>query len=127
DGKRFGQWFGVDLDLDGSFTPGARVHGRILDERYAHIPFEITIERVEPQRLLAWRWHPTAALEPSVDQSPAPSTLVVFELQEQAGGTLLTVDESGFDALPASSRAQAYRGNDDGWTQQVENIRRYVA
>ena len=123
DAKRFGQWFGVEID--GAFAPGARVRGRMLDPNWAHVPFEITIERMEPEQLLSWRWHP-AADDPAVDYSLEPTTLVVIEVQEQANGTLLSVVESGFDALPAERRAEVYRRNDGGWDEQLQNIGRYV-
>jgi uncharacterized protein YndB with AHSA1/START domain len=124
DPQRFGAWFGVAID-DGTFTPGTRVRGRILDPQWAHVPFDVTIERVEPERLLAWRWHPNPS-EPGADYSHEPTTTTVFELHQQADGTLLTVVESGFDALPAARRAEAYRGNEDGWAEQMHNIARYV-
>ena len=54
-------------------------------------------------------------------------TLVVFELRDVPEGTLLTVVESGFDQIPLARRAEAWRMNDDGWTQQMQNIERYVA
>ena len=38
-----------------------------------------------------------------------PTTLVVFELQPQGSGTLLTIDESGFDAIPAERRVELHR------------------
>jgi uncharacterized protein YndB with AHSA1/START domain len=124
DAKRFGEWFGVEID--GAFSPGARVRGRMLDPSWAHVPFEITIERMEPEQLLSWRWHP-AADDPRVDYSDEPTTLVVFEVQEQANGTLLSVVESGFDALPAERRAEVYRRNDAGWDEQLQAIGRYVS
>jgi len=37
--------------------------------------------------------------DPSVDYSTEQTTLVVFELKEVEGGTLLSVVESGFDSL----------------------------
>ena len=119
----FGSWFGVEMT--GPFTPGARVTGRITHEGYEHLPFEITIDRVEPERLFSWRWHPNA-VEPGVDYTDEPTTLVVFELEDADGGTMLTVVESGFDGIPLSRRAAAYRGNDDGWAQQVVAIERHV-
>jgi uncharacterized protein YndB with AHSA1/START domain len=120
----FGEWFGVKLD--GPFVPGARLRGQIMHPGYEHVPFEITVERVEPERLLSWRWHPHA-IDPKVDYSVEPTTLVVFELEEVAGGTRLTVVESGFDGIPLARRLDAYRGNEGGWTKQMEAIERYVA
>ena len=64
-------------------------------------------------------WHaPQAAAE--------PSTLVLFELEEVPGGTLLTVTESGFDGIPAERRAEAYRGNEQGWEAQMRAIAGHV-
>ncbi|MBK9619362.1 MAG: hypothetical protein IPO31_09260 [Candidatus Obscuribacter sp.] len=37
-----------------------------------------------------------------------------FRLKAIDGGTLLSVSESGFDALPASRRDEAFRMNDGG-------------
>ena len=45
---------------------------------------------------------------------------------EVADGTRLTVVESGFDAIPLARRLEAYRGNEQGWTAQMEAIERYV-
>ena len=124
DAQAFGQWFGVELA--GPFAPGARLTGRITHEGYEHLPFEITIERMEPKRLLSWRWHPNA-VDPGVDYSAEPTTLVVFELIDVADGTQLNVVESGFDGVPLSRRATAYRGNDEGWAQQMVAIERYLS
>jgi hypothetical protein len=34
--------------------------------------------------------------------------------------------ESGFDAIPASRRAEAWRMNDKGWAGQLKNVDRHV-
>jgi uncharacterized protein YndB with AHSA1/START domain len=124
DAESFGQWFGVKMN--GSFTPGARMQGKILHKGYEHVPFEITIERMEPERAFSWRWHPNA-IDPNTDYSAEPTTLVVFELEENGEGTLLTVVESGFDGIPLTRRAEAYRGNEGGWAAQMQSIERYVS
>ena len=124
DAKEFGAWFGVDLW--GPFAPGARVRGKVTHKGYEHLTFEIDVERMEPERLLSWRWHP-AAVEAGVDYSKEPATLVVFELAEKDGGTLLTVVESGFDRIPAARRAQAYRMNEEGWGLQMKFIEQHLA
>ncbi|HEY3062182.1 MAG TPA: SRPBCC family protein [Chloroflexota bacterium] len=123
DAQRFGEWFGVRLD--GAFTPGALVRGQLLEPGYEHLPFEVTVERVEPERHLSFRWHPHA-IQTDQDYSKEPTTLIVFELQAKGDATLLTVDESGFDALPLARRLEAYRGNEGGWTEQMQRIARYV-
>jgi uncharacterized protein YndB with AHSA1/START domain len=123
DHEEFGRWFGVALN--DRFTAGADVHGRITQKGYEHLAFKISIERVEPERLIAWRWHPYA-IDPKVDYEAEPTTLVVFELAEVAGGTRLTIVESGFDRIPLARRAEAFRANSGGWDAQAENIERYV-
>jgi uncharacterized protein YndB with AHSA1/START domain len=120
----FGAWFGARLE--GAFAPGARVKGEITSRGYEHVSLELAIERVEPEKLLSFRWHPYA-IEPGVDYSSEPPTLVEFLLEEVAGGTRLTVVESGFDRIPPARRAEAFRMNEDGWLQQLENIARHVA
>ncbi len=122
--QEFGAWFGVNLE--GAFAPGARVTGRITTPGYEHVTMEITIERVDPERLFSYRWHPYA-IEPGVDYSGEPTTLVEFRLEDAAGGTWLTVTESGFDRIPVSRRAEAFRMNDRGWDEQMKRIERYVA
>jgi uncharacterized protein YndB with AHSA1/START domain len=124
DAEQFGTWFGAKLD--GTFTEGATIHGRIANPKYAHIKMELQIERIEPQRLFSYRWHPYA-VDANVDYSEEPTTLVEFRLEETAGGTQLTVVESGFDRLPAARRAEAFRMNDGGWAAQITNIERHVA
>lgn len=123
--EEFGNWFGVELKGK-SFVAGQRVHGQITYPGYEHLVFDVLIERVEPERILSWRWHP-AAIDRSVDYEKEPTTLVVFELKEVEGGTLLTVVESGFDTIPPSRRLEAFRMNSQGWDEQMKNIEKHVA
>lgn len=122
--EEFNSWFGVNLD--GAFAPGAQVSGRITIPGYEHVNMEITIERVEPERLFSYRWHPYA-IEAGVDYSGEPTTLVEFLLDEAPGGTKLTVTESGFDRIPEARRAEAFRMNEKGWEGQLKNIERHVS
>ena len=123
--EEFGGWFGVALKGK-TFATGKRVQGQITYPGYEHVVFDMVIERMEPERLISWRWHP-AAVEPSIDYSKEPTTLVEFELKEVEGGTLLSLVESGFDNIPASRRLEAFRMNSGGWDQQMKNIEKHVA
>jgi uncharacterized protein YndB with AHSA1/START domain len=123
--EEFGDWFGVALKGK-TFAAGERVQGQITHPGYEHVVWDVLIERLEPERLLSWRWHP-AAVDPSVDYSKEPTTLVVFELKEVEGGTLLSVIESGFDSVPPSRRLDAFRMNSAGWDGQMQRIANYVA
>jgi len=124
DSEQFGAWFGVKLN--GGFAPGAHVLGQVLHPGYEHVRFELAIERMEPERVLSWRWHPHA-IDPKADYSGEPTTLVVFELADAPEGTLLTVVESGFDGIPLARRLEAYRSNDGGWAIQMKAIEKYVS
>lgn len=133
--KRFGTWFGVELD--GEFAAGTRLIGRIaptrvdpevarLQQPYSGFPFEFHIERIEPMRLFSFHWHPYA-VDRRVDYSAEPMTLVEFRLEEVAQGTLLTITESGFDRIPLERRAKAFTSNEAGWTHQLKLIDKYLA
>lgn len=119
----FNDWFGVKMESP--FVEGATVRGRITHPGYTHVTMEITIERIEPERYLAYRWHPHA-VDPAVDYSHEPTTLVEFTLEESGADTVLTIVESGFDRIPLARRAEAFRMNDGGWSEQARRIGAYV-
>jgi uncharacterized protein YndB with AHSA1/START domain len=132
---QFGAWFGVAFD--GPFVAGARLTGKLvpttvdsdiakLQEPHAGKSFEFSVVQIEPMRRFSFRWHPFA-IEPNVDYSQEPTTLIVFELHEAAGGTLLTISESGFDQIPLPRRASAFKSNEGGWTLQTTLIANYLA
>jgi uncharacterized protein YndB with AHSA1/START domain len=123
--EEFGSWFGVDFKGK-AFVAGKLVRGQITYPGFEHVVMEVLVERVMPERLLSWRWHP-AAIDPAVDYSQEPTTLVVFELGEADGGTLLTVVESGFDKIPPARRATVFRMNTSGWDEQMKSIEKHVA
>jgi uncharacterized protein YndB with AHSA1/START domain len=135
DATEFGRWFGVKFD--GPFVAHTLVTGRMrttefdanvakAQEPYAGMKFEFSVERIEAPRLISFRWHPFA-IDPSVDYSHEPTTLIVFELTAQADGTLLTITESGFDQIPLERRAKAFTKNSEGWNMQVQLIANYLA
>jgi len=124
DAAEFGTWFRVKLN--GSFAVGKRVTGHVTYPGYEHITFEVNVERMEAEKLFSFRWHP-AAVDPKVDYSKEPTTLVEFRLTDAPGGTALSVVESGFDALPPSRRDEAFRMNSGGWEIQMQNIEQHVA
>jgi uncharacterized protein YndB with AHSA1/START domain len=134
DSKEFGTWFG--MKFDGPFKPGATMRGVIVPTQvnadvakhqkpYEGLPFEITIEKMEPERLFSFRWHPNA-VERGVDYSGEPTTLIEFVLEEVADGVLLTVTESGFDQIPLARRAKAFTANEQGWGMVVKLLEEYL-
>lgn len=123
DHREFGEWFRVALE--GPFVPGEKARGRIQYPGFEHLVMEVTVERMDTERLFSFRWHPYA-VDPAVDYSKEAPTLVEFVLENIDSGTRLTVTESGFDAIPALRREEAFRMNSGGWTQQVRNIESHV-
>lgn len=123
--EEFGSWFGAKLN-GVQFTPGQRARGQITHAGFEHVWFDIEVDRVEPQRLLSWYWHPHA-IEAGVDYSGEEPTLVTLTLADApAGATLLTVVESGFDKVPPERRVTAFTMNSRGWEFQLQNIARHV-
>jgi uncharacterized protein YndB with AHSA1/START domain len=122
--EEFGRWFGADLQGQ-AFVPGRRTTGPITIEGFRHIKFDVLVERMEAERLMAWRWHPYP-VDPKVDYEQEEPTLVTFTLQDAPGGTLLTVTETGFDKVPPRRRFEAFRMNDGGWAAQLRNVQRHA-
>ena len=115
------------MNLQGQcFVVGETARGHITYPGYEHLLCEMQIERIEPERLFAYRWHPYA-VDPSVDYSQEPATLVEFALEQHADGILLHLVESGFDQIPLARRAEAWRMNSGGWDEQMRNIERPLA
>lgn len=135
DSRQFGRWFGVDFA--GPFVAGQPLQGRIRptevdpevaksQEPFKGVAFEIQIEAITPMQRFAFRWHPFA-VDKSVDLRAEPMTLVEFLLEEAAGGTRLTIHESGFAQLPEARRAVAFGRNEGGWSAQVKLVEKFLA
>ena len=123
DTREFGTWFRAELV--GTFAVGETVRGHSTYPGCEHLALELRVERMDDERFFSFRWHPDEAAM-KADVSPEITTLVEFTLEDVTGGTMLTVVESGFDRLPPERRAAAFRDNEKGWTEQMENIRRHV-
>lgn len=123
DYKEFGEWFKVKLE--GPFVVGQESRGKITHPGYEHVTWRAKVVAIEPERLFSFTWHPYG-VDQKIDYSKEEPTLVEFQLQPTATGTLLTLTESGFDKVPAYRRDEAFRMNEGGWTAQMQNIAKYV-
>jgi uncharacterized protein YndB with AHSA1/START domain len=124
DHAEFGQWF--HAVMEGPFVPGKVARGRITYPGFEHVKWEATVQKMEPEKLFSFTWHPYA-LDSSVDYSNEPPTLVEFRLEETKGGTLLILTETGFDKIPPGRRPEAFRMNNRGWSEQMKNIKSHVS
>ena len=123
DYNEFGEWFRVKLD--GPFVVGQATHGRMTYPGYEHLRWEATVRAMETERLFSFTWHPNA-VDPDIDYSKEPPTLVEFKLEPTSSGTRLVLSESGFSALPDDRGADALRENAKGWDVQAQNIAGHV-
>jgi uncharacterized protein YndB with AHSA1/START domain len=134
DAEEFGRWFGVRFE--GPFVAGSSVTAAIApttvdhevakrQEAHAGVKSTWQIVAVEPRRRFAYRWHPFA-VDPGIDYDREPTTLVEFTLSETPDGVLLTITESGFDAIPAARRSASFEANAEGWAIQTDLVRRYL-
>jgi uncharacterized protein YndB with AHSA1/START domain len=123
DYRQFGEWFRVKLDSP--FVAGQVSRGHMTYPGCEHLKWEAVVQAIAPEHLFSYTWHPYA-VDPNVDYSKEPPTLVEFRLEETAKGTLLLLTESGFDKIPIARREEALRKNDGGWTAQMKNIEEHL-
>jgi len=123
DYREFGDWFRVKLERP--FVAGQESRGNITYPGYEHVVWTAVVQKMEPERLFSFTWHPYA-VDPNVNYSKETPTLVEFRLEKAGSGTLLVLTESGFDNIPVERRSEAFRRNDGGWTEQMKNIEAHV-
>ena len=122
DHREFGTWFRVKLD--GPFAVGKTTTGEMTYPGHEGVPWTSVTEVIEPPKRLVFRW---PDCPPGEDVDPDTVWLTVeFTLQPQDGGTLVTVTETGFAALPEDRRVSMLRDNLEGWAIQTVNLKRHV-
>ncbi|MBA2727585.1 MAG: SRPBCC family protein [Parachlamydiaceae bacterium] len=119
----FGEWFQVKIE--GPFNPGKVSRGVLTYPGYEDYKWEIVVQRMEPEKFFSFTWHPYA-IDKTRDYSKEAQTLIEFQLKEIPPGTLLQLKESGFDQVPSDRRSEAFQMNQEGWSVQLENIKRFV-
>ena len=91
---------------------------------YKGMGFSVNIVEMNPEHTFSWRWHPGSKGQDE-DVSSEPMTLVTFTLEEAAGGTRVTVTETGFDQLFAARRERVFGQNENGWKIQIAALEEY--
>ena len=111
-----GTWFGNRAVVD------LRVGGEARLEWDSGDTATLTFARLEPPAVVAWTWGISG-----LDDADPRRTHVEFVLQEQDGGTRLTVVESGFAQLAdPEQRRVAVDGNTEGWRSELAELVTYL-
>jgi uncharacterized protein YndB with AHSA1/START domain len=77
------------------------------------------IEVVEPMQEFTLRWQLDEA-------NPNTTLLNTFRLEEENGGTRVTVTQAGYESLPEGLRQQQIEQDEDAYTAIVEGLKAYV-
>jgi uncharacterized protein YndB with AHSA1/START domain len=123
DASELAEWMQVQLDRQ--FAVGHEVWMTSTNAAYAGHRFRVHIVEMTPPRRLVWKWHP-GEVDPNVDYSKEPQTIVTFTLEASGRGTKLSVAETGFDEISLARRAKVYGDNVQGWVEVVALLQRHV-
>ena len=113
------KWFGQRAEFT-ELAVGAT--GFIAFDGYGD--FAARIEELDPPRSIAYRWGAVISDENRNDDLFEKSTVFRFTLEEVAGGTSLTVVESGFETL--NDPARSMDDNRGGWNSELDELVAYV-
>jgi uncharacterized protein YndB with AHSA1/START domain len=103
------QWFAVGCPWE---IPALAVGARV---KFYNTPGEVLlaeIEALEPPRLWVLRWLPTPA-------APGSALVTTFRLEPHAGGTHVTINESGYETVPAEGRGEWMAQASGGYAQSL--------
>jgi uncharacterized protein YndB with AHSA1/START domain len=78
-----------------------------------------TLEIVDPPRQFTLRWQPDKLY-------PAMTLVTTFLLEEENGGTRVTIIESGYESLPEDERQQWVEATGRGYTMSMANLKAYL-
>jgi uncharacterized protein YndB with AHSA1/START domain len=106
-----GTWFGDHATID--LRPGGAARMTWADGQSA----DMRVERVEEPEVFGFTWR----LHGLPEDDPR-RTYVEFTLEPVAGGTRLTVVETGFAQLSAEEHGAAFDGNTKGWAAELGEL-----
>ena len=82
----------------------------------------IHVEAANPYGYFAYRWVPGPSGEGAGDVLSIPNTLVEFSIEAVAGGTKVTLKESGFASLLQSEAESSFKDNSGGWEYMFDRL-----
>jgi uncharacterized protein YndB with AHSA1/START domain len=123
DAEHLSAWFQVRIE--GDIATGSAVWMTSTTPDQVGQRFRVRFMELTPPRRLVWRWHP-GAVDPAVDYSREPETVVTFILEAAGSGTKLSVSETGFDEVSLARRAKVYEDNNQGWAEVLVWLQEHV-
>jgi uncharacterized protein YndB with AHSA1/START domain len=123
DRTEFESWFRVRLDAPLAVGAANSMADPSDSETFDRYWFEVL--EMEADSHIVWKWHP-GAHDPHVDYAQETPTTVRIALAPHLDGTMVTVTETGFDAIALARRPSVLRDNVNGWLDQMASLRRYV-
>jgi uncharacterized protein YndB with AHSA1/START domain len=113
-----GWWVPSDEPVEADRKPGTVVVRE--SEKWGRFPVEVVDLR--PMSYAAFRW---ASTFPGAELDPGRTTLVEFTLAPGSDGVTVSVRESGFAGLDATSevKSQGIESNTDGWRMELDSLR----
>jgi len=76
--------------------------GSITYPGYEHLMMQMLVDRIEPEHLFSYRWHPYA-VDAAVTTPPSRRRSWSSGSTRPKDGTRLTITESGFDKIPVAA------------------------
>ena len=116
-------WFQVTIE--GEIAAGNEVWMTSVHAQHTGQRFSVRFVEMTPPRRFVWQWYP-GEVDPNVDYSREPRTTVTFTLEPTEAGTRLSVAETGFNEISVARRAKVYGDNNQGWTEVLVSLQRYV-
>ncbi len=114
--EQIAEWWGGYVSLDA--RPGGRLTERWTDSGGREVVTSGEVVRLNAPQTLELTW---------ADDDWDESTRVLFQLEEAADGTHLTLEHSGWEAFPSSLREELIRAHASGWSQHVAKLAAYSA
>jgi len=116
--EHLNQWYATYYHWDiPNLYVGTTVTFYNKDDRADHQIATIAI--VDPPRQFTVRWEPDRRF-------PAMTLVTTFRLEEENGGTRVTIHESGYEALPEDIRQEWFDATGGGYTMSMENLKSYL-
>lgn len=117
------KWFRVTIE--GEIAPGNTIWMTSTNEGFAGQRWQLRVKEMTRPTRFSWEWLP-GEVDPTVDYSKEPWTLVTFTLEPTESGTRLSVAETGFDEISLERRAKVHSDNTQGWAEVMVWIHDYV-